>query len=78
MDIFVILFDLQEDEDSDDDSELSDFDLDETTLETYLTPIDDEDADNPIDEYIAFQQVITRMCFHILWISILRSCHRYK
>lgn len=25
-----------------------------------MTPIDDEDCDNPIDEYIAFQQVITR------------------
>lgn len=50
----------QEEEDDSDESEFSDFDLDETTLETYLTPIDDEDGDNPVDEYIAFQQVITR------------------
>lgn len=56
----------QDDEDDSDDSELSDFDLDETTLETYLTPIDDEDCDNPIDEYIAFQQVITRKLKHRL------------
>lgn len=50
----------QDDEDDSDDDDLSDFDIDETTLETYLTPIDDEDCDNPIDEYIAFQQVHTR------------------
>lgn len=59
--LFCSISILQDDEDDSDDSELSDFDIDETTLETYLTPIDDEDADNPVDEYIAFQQVITRM-----------------
>lgn len=40
------------------DSE-SDYDLDneETTLETYTTPIDDED--NPVDEYVIFKEIIT-------------------
>lgn len=47
-----------QDDDEDSDSEISDFEIDETTLETYLTPIDDEEADNPIDEYIAFQQTL--------------------
>lgn len=32
--------------------------MDETTLESYTTPIDDEEADNPIDEFITFQQVL--------------------
>lgn len=57
---------VQDDEDSDDESELSDGDIGETTLEVYLTPIDDEEAENPIDEYIEFYQVMTRMTSHIL------------
>ncbi|XP_026473406.1 importin-7 [Ctenocephalides felis] len=42
------------------DSE-SDYDLDneETTLETYTTPIDDED--NPVDEYVIFKEIITNL-----------------
>lgn len=56
----------QDDDEDSNDSEISDFEIDETTLETYLTPIDDEDTDNPIDEYIAFQQVLTRT-YHWLW-----------
>lgn len=33
--------------------------MDETALESYTTPIDDEEADNPIDEFVTFQQVMT-------------------
>lgn len=58
--VYLVFYFQQDDDDESDDSELSDFDLDETTLETYLTPIDDEDCDNPIDEYITFQEVINR------------------
>lgn len=58
--VYLVCYFQQDDDDESDDSELSDFDLDETTLETYLTPIDDEDCDNPIDEYITFQEVINR------------------
>lgn len=61
----------QDDDEDDDDSEISDFDIDETTLETYLTPIDDEEADNPIDEYIAFQQTLTCTYHCIAMISFL-------
>lgn len=41
------------DEDDDDDD-----DFDETTLETYVTPIDDDKSENPIDEYITFCEVM--------------------
>lgn len=44
------------DDNSDDDD--SDFDpTEETLLETYTTPIDDEDCE--VDEYEAFKQVMT-------------------
>lgn len=33
--------------------------MDETALESYTTPIDDESTDNPIDEFVSFQQVMT-------------------
>lgn len=43
--------------------------MDETTLESYTTPIDDEEADNPIDEFITFQQVLaSAIITYILWI----------
>lgn len=66
----------QDDDDESDDSELSDFDLDETTLETYLTPIDDEDCDNPIDEYITFQEVINRKLNMMNLMKFLNSCNK--
>lgn len=47
-----------DDEDESDDDDDSDDEMDETTLESYTTPIDDEEADNPIDEFITFQQVL--------------------
>lgn len=46
------------DDDSDDDDD-SDTELDETALESYTTPIDDETTDNPVDEFVTFQQVMT-------------------
>lgn len=57
--IIIINFPKQdEDEDSDED-DFSDYDLDETALEVYMTPIDDEETDNElIDEYIVFQETI--------------------
>lgn len=38
----------------------------------YLTPIDDEETENPIDEYIIFQQVMTSTIrrLNFLWSSI--------
>lgn len=48
-----------EDEDTDDEDDDSNDELDETALETYTTVIDDEEADNAIDEYVTFQQVMT-------------------
>lgn len=52
-----------DDDSNDDDDEDLIYDEDETALEGYTTPIDDEEADDPIDEYIAFQQVMTSMFF---------------
>lgn len=44
--------------DSDEDDDDDDDEFDETTLETYVTPIDDEKSENPIDEYITFCEVM--------------------
>lgn len=48
-----------EESDDDDDDDDSNDELDKTELESYTTPIDDEEADNPIDEFVTFQQVMT-------------------
>lgn len=48
-----------EDDESDDEEEESLDDLNETALEAFTTPIDDEEADNAIDEYVTFKEVIT-------------------
>lgn len=45
------------DDDSDEEDDASD-EMDETPLECYLTPIDDEETESAIDEYITFHQVI--------------------
>lgn len=53
---------MQQDENYDDDSDAdddTDSELDETALESYTTPIDDETGDNPINEFVTFQQVMT-------------------
>lgn len=43
----------EEEEDDDDD------DLNETALESYTTPIDEEETDAAIDEYMTFKEVFT-------------------
>lgn len=48
-----------DDEDSDDEAEESIGDLNETGLETFTTPIDDEENESAIDEYWTFKEVIT-------------------
>lgn len=63
----------EEEDDSNDDDDDSDDEMEETALESYTTPIDDEDADQPIDEYIAFQSVMASKCGYLValrcWIS---------
>lgn len=53
----VSIKDDSEDDDDDDDDDSGD-ELDETALEGYTTPIDDEDSADAIDEYVAFQEVM--------------------
>lgn len=56
---FVNTQDDEEDSDSDDD-DLSDADLVETALESYTTPIDnEEDLENAVDEYVSFKEVMS-------------------
>lgn len=43
---------------TDSDEETID-DLNETALEGFTTPIDDEEADVSVDEYVVFKEVIT-------------------
>lgn len=44
--------------------------MDETALESYTTPIDDESGDNPIDEFVSFHQVMTSKPF-TQYVSVL-------
>lgn len=54
-----LLFFFLQDEDTDDDDTDEDSDeLDETALEGFGTPLDDEEGPNAIDEYIVFQEVM--------------------
>lgn len=50
---------IKDDEDSDDDEEESVDDLNETALEGFTTPIDDEEEDSAIDEYVTFKEVFS-------------------
>ncbi|XP_063698998.1 importin-7 [Culicoides brevitarsis] len=60
------------DEDSDDDNDSDE--LDETALEAFTTPFDDEDSPNAIDEYIVFQDVMTNLqTSDPAWYSMLTS-----
>lgn len=57
---FEVKAELKDDnEDSDDEAEESIGDLNETGLETFTTPIDDEENESAIDEYWTFKEVIT-------------------
>lgn len=48
-----------DEEDSDDEEEDTIEDLNETQLESFTTPIDDEEADSAVDEYVTFKDVIS-------------------
>lgn len=48
-----------DDEESDDEEEDSVGDLNETALEGFTTPLDEEEDENAIDEYVTFKEVIT-------------------
>lgn len=54
-----LLFFQDEDEDSDDDDDGSEWDEDETLLESFETIIDVKNEENPIDEYIIFKEVMS-------------------
>ena len=64
----------KEADEDDDDSETEDGttdELDETALESYTTPIDNDDEPECIDEYITFQQVISStLCYVIVFLCI--------
>lgn len=49
-----------DDEDEDDDDDSGD-EMDETALEGFTTPLDDEENPACVDEYIAFQEVMTNL-----------------
>ncbi|KXJ70625.1 importin-7 [Aedes albopictus] len=50
-----------DDEDDDDDDDDSGDELDETALEGFSTPLDDEDNPAYVDEYMVFQEVMTNL-----------------
>lgn len=51
------------DEDEDDDSDADDLESDETVLESYTTPLDDEETPDAVDEYITFSEVMSSKFF---------------
>uniref|UniRef100_A0A182IM19 Uncharacterized protein n=1 Tax=Anopheles atroparvus TaxID=41427 RepID=A0A182IM19_ANOAO len=53
--------DSDEDDDDDDDDDDDGDDIDETALESYTTPLDDEENPNAVDEYILFQDVMNNL-----------------
>lgn len=64
------------DEDEDDDSDADDLESDETVLESYTTPLDDEETPDAVDEYITFSEVMSSessICFSPLF-SFLNLC----
>ncbi|XP_068142883.1 importin-7 [Drosophila tropicalis] len=63
-----------DDEDSNDEAEESLGDLNETGLETFTTPIDDEENDSVVDEYWTFKEVITALSAQDqAWYALLTS-----
>lgn len=55
MNVTATINDIDDTSDDDDDSDYEP--NEETVLESYTTPLDDEDCD--VDEYLAFKQVMT-------------------
>ncbi|XP_030570286.1 importin-7 [Drosophila novamexicana] len=72
---FEVKAELKDDEeDSDDEAEESVGDLNETGLETFTTPIDEEENESAIDEYWTFKEVITALSAQDqAWYSLLTS-----
>lgn len=63
-----------DDADSDGDAEESVGDLNETGLESFTTPIDDEENESAIDEYWTFKEVITgKLCWILYTIGKLTN-----
>ncbi|XP_039964309.1 importin-7 isoform X1 [Bactrocera tryoni] len=58
---FEMKAEIKDDEDSDDEEEESVDDLNETALEGFTTPIDDEEEDSAIDEYVTFKEVFSAL-----------------
>lgn len=72
---FEMKAEIKDDEDDDSDGEEdSAGDLNETALETFTTPIDNENVENAIDEYITFKEVITALSTQDqAWYAVLTS-----
>lgn len=58
-----------DDEDDDDDDDDSGDEMDETALEGFSTPLDDEDNPAYVDEYMVFQEVMTSKTRFSWWIK---------
>ena len=58
--VFFLWLQANRDDDSNSDSDSLDDDAEETALESYQTPLDDENS--PIDEYIIFKHIFSSKC----------------
>ncbi|XP_017479021.1 PREDICTED: importin-7 [Rhagoletis zephyria] len=58
---FEMKAEIKDDEDSDDEEEESVDDLNETALEGFTTPIDEEEEETAIDEYVTFKEVFSAL-----------------
>jgi hypothetical protein len=54
--IYHNVFQVNNDGDSSDDDSLDDDEAEETALESYQTPLDEDNC--PVDEYIIFKQIL--------------------
>lgn len=52
----ILLYQINNDDDSSDDDSLDDNEAEETALESYQTPLDEDNC--PVDEYIIFKQIL--------------------
>lgn len=52
------MYQVNNDGDSSDDDSLDDDEAEETALESYQTPLDEENC--PVDEYVIFKQILQR------------------
>jgi len=71
---FEMKAEVKDEEESDDEDEDSLDDLNETALESFSTPLDDEEAETAIDEYVTFKEVITALSAQDqAWYAILTA-----